>query len=99
MVLLSGNVTIEVPGRSEPLRVATFSAGMVLGELAFLDGSARSARAVAVDACKLFCLPRDRFDEWARLYPADAQILLGNLAAQISLRLRFTTSQLIAFNP
>ncbi|MFN3929931.1 MAG: hypothetical protein ACK4OK_09900, partial [Thermoflexus sp.] len=45
------NVTIEVPGRSEPLRVATFSAGMVLGELAFLDGSARSARAVAVDAC------------------------------------------------
>ncbi|RZJ25408.1 MAG: cyclic nucleotide-binding domain-containing protein [Haliea sp.] len=99
MVLLSGNVTIEVPGRSEPLRVATFSAGMVLGELAFLDGSARSARAVAVDACKLFCLPRERFDAWAKLYPADAQILLGNLAAQISLRLRFTTSQLIAFNP
>lgn len=99
IALLSGSVTAEIPGRAEAVRVATFGPGMVLGELAFLDGSARSARAVAIEDCRLFCLPRAGFDAWAKEYPADAQTLLTTLAAQMSLRLRFTTAQLIAFNP
>lgn len=99
VALLAGAVTVEVPGRAEPLRVATFGPGMVLGELAFLDGSARSARAVAIEECRLFCLTRSGFDAWAQDHPADARLLLTNLAAQMSMRLRFTTAQLIAFNP
>lgn len=99
IALLSGAVTVEVPGRADALRVATFGPGMVLGELAFLDGSARSARAVAVDETRLFCLTRDGFEVWAQDHPADARLLLTNLAAQMSMRLRFTTAQLIAINP
>lgn len=99
MVLLAGTVTLELPGRTEALRVATFGAGMMFGEMAFLDGSARSARAVAVENCRLFCLPRAGFDQWAQHHPNDAQRVLKAVAAQMSRRLRFTTTQLIALNP
>lgn len=99
MALLSGNVSIELEGHDESVRVATFLPGMVFGEMSFLDGSVRSARAVAVTPSVVFCLPRDAFVAWAKLHPQDAQRLLNGLAAQIAQRLRFTTSQLIALNP
>ncbi len=47
----------------------------------------------------MFCLPRDGFVAWAKLYPQDGQRLLNALASQMSQRLRFTTGQLIALNP
>lgn len=99
LIVMAGNVSIEAPGASEVLRVATFGPGMVLGEMAFLDGSPRSAKAAAVNSCQLFLLPRKHFEVWAQNHPADAQLLLGALAGQISHRLRFTTQQLIALNP
>ena len=99
MAVLAGTVSIEVPGVSDALRVATFGPGMAFGEMAFLDGSARSGRAVAVNACMLFSIPREAFAFWAQEYPHDAQILLTSLASQLSHRLRFTTAQLIAVNP
>jgi SulP family sulfate permease len=99
LVVLAGNVSIEATGASEALRVATFSPGMVFGEMAFLDGSPRSARANAVNSCLLFYLTRNGFDQWAGYHPKDAQVLLNALAMQIAHRLRFTTGQLIALNP
>jgi sulfate permease, SulP family len=98
LIILAGNVSIQAPGSraGEPLRVATFGAGMVFGEMAFLDGSARSAKAFAVTTCMLFCLPRVNFASWAQHHPKDAQALLTMLATQLSLRLRTTTGQLIA---
>lgn len=100
MAVLAGTVSIEVPsGTGDMLRVATFGTGMVFGEMAFLDGSARSGRAVAVSASVLYVLPREAFALWAQDHPHDAQMLLNALAAQLSYRLRFTTAQLIAVNP
>jgi SulP family sulfate permease len=99
LVLMAGNVSIEVAGQTEVLRVATFGPGLVFGEMAFLDGSPRSAKATAVNSCQLFLLPRANFDMWAQHHPADALKLLGALAGQISHRLRITTGQLIALNP
>ena len=102
MAVLAGTVSIEVPPvppATEPLRVATFGPGHVFGEMAFLDGSPRSGRAVAVNTSVLFVLPRDAFSRWAQHHPHDAQRLMAALAAQMSHRLRFTTSQLIAVNP
>ncbi len=99
MVVLSGSVTIEVQGVTDVLRVATFTPGMVFGEMAFLDGSARSARAVAAEECVLYSLPRNSFRDWSQLHPDDAQLLLNALAFQMASRLRFTTAQLIALNP
>lgn len=99
MALLSGSVSIEMPAMGKTLRVATFVPGMVFGEMAFLDGSARSARAVALEPSQVFYLPRERFVAWAQKHPQDGQRLLNALAAQMSQRLRFTTAQLIALNP
>jgi sulfate permease, SulP family len=99
MVVLSGSVSIEVQGTTDVLRVATFTAGMVFGEMAFLDGSARSARAVAAEECVLFCLSRHGFRAWSLLHSEDAQLLLNALAFQMASRLRFATAQLIALNP
>ena len=96
---LSGSVSIEMPAMGKTLRVATFVPGMVFGEMAFLDGSARSARAVALEPSQVFYLPRERFVAWAQKHPQDGQRLLNALAAQMSQRLRFTTAQLIALNP
>ncbi len=98
LVVLAGNVSIEVPGGTEPLRVASFGTGMVFGEMAFLDGSARSGKATATSSCQLFLLPRNNFTAWAQQYPHDAQLLLNSIAKQLSHRLRFTTGQLIALN-
>lgn len=100
LVVLAGNVSIEVPAApgSEALRVASFGTGMVFGEMAFLDGSARSGKATATSSCQLFLLPRQNFATWAQQYPHDAQVLLNAVAKQLSHRLRFTTSQLIAVN-
>lgn len=99
LMVLAGNVSIELAGATEPLRVATFGPGMVFGEMAFLDGSARSARAFAVNSCLLFTLTRPGFAAWSEHYPRDAQVLLTALATQLSQRLRATTGQLIALNP
>ncbi len=98
LLLLAGNVSVEAPGAKETLRVATFGPGMVVGEMAFLDGSPRSARAVAVNSCLLFVLSRGAFDHWAQHYPVDARLLLNGLASQLSRRLRVTTGQLIALS-
>jgi len=70
----------------------------VVGEMAFLEGSPRSARAVAVNSCLLFVLSRSAFDHWAQHYPVDARHLLNGLASQLSQRLRVTTGQLIALS-
>lgn len=98
LLVLAGNVSIELPGKTEAVRVATFGPGMVFGEMAFLDGSVRSARATAVSSCLLFVLPRQGFATWAGYHPADAQEFMRALSAQISNRLRATTGQLIAQN-
>ncbi|WP_186510919.1 cyclic nucleotide-binding domain-containing protein [Caenimonas sedimenti] len=100
LVVLAGNVSIEVPAApgSEALRVASFGTGMVFGEMAFLDGTPRSGKATATSSCQLFLLSRNNFATWAQQYPHDAQLLLNNIAKQLSHRLRFTTGQLIAVN-
>ena len=100
LVVLAGSVSIEIPQGAgvEPLRVAGFGTSMVFGEMAFLDGSVRSGKATATNSCQLFLLPRPAFNDWARQYPYDAQVLLIEVAQQLSHRLRFTTSQLITLN-
>jgi MFS superfamily sulfate permease-like transporter len=97
--ILVGSVSMEVQGTGGPLRIATFTAGMIFGEMAFLDGSVRSARAVAAEKSHVFCFNRISFERWAELYPKDANALLGGIAIQLASRMRSTTTQLIALNP
>ena len=79
------------------LRLATVGPGMVFGEMAFLNGSPRSASAGAErGAARLVRLSRAHFDAWAGQHPGAALHLMNNLAQMGARRLAVTTRQLRA---
>ena len=96
-IVLSGSVSLQVPREMgmRALRIATFSPGMVFGEMAFLDYAPRSATALVQEAGKVFCISRDAFDTWAQLRSDAARTVLQTLVLQLSMRMRSTTTQLI----
>ena len=72
-------------------RVASFSAGTVLGELALLDHAPRSATVLADEELACFVLTEASFHELKASHPAIAINLLSNLAREVSGRLRRAT--------
>jgi glutaminase len=88
-VLTSGNVEVRLRidgNRSQRLDV--FSAGMSFGELAFLDGSPRSADIVAVAPVKSRVINRPFFDELGEKHPLLKAKILNQIALQLCDRLR-----------
>jgi glutaminase len=88
-VLTSGNVEVRLridSNRSQRLDV--FSAGMSFGELAFLDGSPRSADIVAVAPVKCRVIKRPFFDELGEKHPLLKAKILNQIALQLCDRLR-----------
>ena len=84
-IVSSGSVKILVTPEdgSEPAILTVVGPGGFFGELALLDGAARSATAVAVERVETLVLRRDAFDH---LVDDDAGIrraLLGALASEI----------------
>jgi SulP family sulfate permease len=98
LVVQSGRVTLSTRWPpSAGLRLATVGQGMAFGEMAFLNGDPRTACAGAEsDVVIVGRLGRARFDAWARAHPADALILMRNLAVIGTRRLGATTRQLRA---
>jgi CRP/FNR family transcriptional regulator, cyclic AMP receptor protein len=84
-VVSSGSVKIMVTPEdgSEPAILAMIGPGGFFGELALLDGGARSATAVAVDAVETFVLRRPAFEGLVDEEPAIRRALLTALAAEI----------------
>jgi glutaminase len=88
-VLTSGSVEVRLRlegNRSQRLDV--FSAGMSFGELAFLDGSPRSADIVAVAPVKCRVINRPFFDELGEKHPLLKAKILNQIALQLCDRLR-----------
>ena len=81
-IVSSGSVKIMVDPEdgSEPAILTTVGAGGFFGELALLDGRARSATAVAVDRVETLVLRRDAFDRLIDEEPAISRALLAALA-------------------
>ena len=77
-IVASGQVKITIPpgDGSEPAILTTIGPGGFFGELALLDGAARSATAVAVDAVETQVLRRDAFDRLVDEQPALRRALL-----------------------
>jgi len=92
-----GTVRIMLPlsGRT-PYHLATFSRGDFFGEMAFLDGNARSADALAVGDTEVFTLSRARFDELTQHHKNLAINLLESLARALAARMRHTDRELSA---
>jgi MFS superfamily sulfate permease-like transporter/CRP-like cAMP-binding protein len=93
-VLTRGSITVEAgsgPAHRRQ-RFVSFSAGLMLGETAMLDGGGRSAGATADAQAELYQLTQQGLDAIGREQPALASQLYRNIAIHLSGRLRRATS-------
>jgi len=88
----SGLVSVHLEDGTGVLhRLAAFTPGTVIGEIAFLEGGARSATALAEVESEVLSLSRKQFEHLEAERPDLARILIANVAQEIARRLRITT--------
>jgi len=94
-LIRSGAVRIMLPiSAKQSHHLGTFSRGAFFGEMAFLDGAARSADAIAFSDTELYQLSRKTFDIFADEHKKLALALMAGLARVLSSRLRYTDAEL-----
>ena len=94
-----GAVSVLVPAEaSAHRRLATFSAGMVFGEMAVIDRAPRSARIVADTEVECDVLSLDDFEKLSTSHPGVKIKLLENLCLCLSQRLRKANRKLSVFD-
>ncbi|MBM4363354.1 MAG: cyclic nucleotide-binding domain-containing protein, partial [Deltaproteobacteria bacterium] len=97
LLVRRGRVRVFLPlALGDQLHLATFAQGDSLGEIAFLERSTRTARAVALEPTELFALSRRRFDEVSRGDPAAGAQIFARLARVLAARLRRTDAEVRA---
>ena len=97
-ILVRGSVSILVStaGQGGSIRIGRYAAGTSLGEIAFLQGSRRTASIVADEPLECFGLTRSAFNALTREDPAMAALLYQNLAQILAERLVVATDQVRA---
>ena len=78
------------------IHLSTFGRGNFFGEMAFLDGAARSANAIAHNDVELFVLSRMNFDQLANEHKMVALNLLEAIASALAARLRYANAEMRA---
>jgi SulP family sulfate permease len=92
-----GEVRIELPlDGAHNHHIGTFGRGAFFGEMAFLDGAARSADAIAFTDTDLYVLSRLTFEKLADEHKKIALKLLEGLASVLAGRLRFANAEMRA---
>lgn len=76
--------------------ISTFGKGAFFGEMSFLDGKPRSARAVAYTDTELYGLSRESFERLSEEHKKVALSLLDGLARVLAGRLRFANAEIHA---
>jgi len=96
-LIRKGTVRIMLPLASGKARhLSSFGRGDFFGEMAFLDGDARSADAIAFNDVELFVISRKTFDAIAEEHKKVALNLMEGLASVLASRLRYTNVELQA---
>ena len=96
-VSASGVIDIRLPLRhGNRKRVASFSPGVIVGEMAFLEGLPRSAEGYVNAPTLMWELKRERFNDLAAAHPTISHKIMLNLSRGLSERLRRTTENLRA---
>ena len=90
----TGRVEILVGDPAQAVKVAELSAGDVLGELALLDGSPRSAAARAVTDVSLFRIDQGEFDYLRRNMRPAAYKVIRSISFALCDRLRDTNARM-----
>ena len=83
---MRGQIDICLDEGARP--VASVGNGQIFGELAFLDGAARVALAVASQASILLVVQRSAFNEVVQREPHLGMVVMKNVAMDLSNKLR-----------
>jgi len=96
--LVKGLVSVRIllPQSERYKRLITYSAGVIFGEMAFLDGSPRSAGVWSDEDAETFVLSPAEFNALQEESPQTAIKLIRNIALEISERLRLRTNEVRA---
>ncbi|WP_293865738.1 SulP family inorganic anion transporter [uncultured Alsobacter sp.] len=97
-ILVQGSVSIRVTAGEarDAIRVGSFAAGTTVGEIAFLQGSRRTASIVADEPLACFSLSRAAFERMSQEDPLIAALFYRNVAGVLAERLAVTTDQVRA---
>jgi len=96
-IVRRGKVRIVMPSQAgHSHHLATFGRGDFFGDMAFVERSARSADAFAVEDTDLYVLSRTRFNEAVYRQPILGIRLFARIALTLSSRLRQTDKELWA---
>jgi SulP family sulfate permease len=87
-VLTEGSISIVAAGLAERQRFVTFPPGMMFGETAMLDGSGRTAAAIADRETVVHQLDKAAFEHLSVTDPKLGQRLALNIAVHLAKRLR-----------
>lgn len=85
-VIMRGQIDIVLEENATP--IASMGNGQIFGELAFLDGAARVAMAVASQASILLVMQRSAFNNLVQREPHLGMVVMRNIAIELSNRLR-----------
>lgn len=96
-MLAKGRVSVFVGSESSRRRLATFSPGMIFGEMSLIDRSPRSATIEADSAVQCRLLTIGAFDQLGEKHPAIKIKLLENLSRGLSRKLRKANLELSVF--
>jgi CRP-like cAMP-binding protein len=89
-VIESGDIKVVTSApNGQELVLDVVGAGDLLGELSALDGSARSATAIALTDCEIVSIPVDRFLSYLQEHPTS----MGALLAVVVRRLRLSNQR------
>lgn len=92
-VIRSGHVQVVTPGES-PIILAEVKPGEVIGELAILDETPRSASALTAEKTKTMAIFKGDFDAFMLSEPVIAAKIYRRLAITIGARLKATNALL-----
>lgn len=96
-LIRKGDVRIALPiCNTQSYHISTFGQGNFFGEMAFLDGAARSADAIAEGDTELYALSRAEFDKFAEEHKKISLRFMEGIASVLAGRLRFTNAELRA---
>lgn len=89
-IVTRGHVDLCLDGSPRP--VATVSSGQIFGELAFLDGSPRAARAISRQPTVMLVIERSEFVQLSQREPHLGLMVIQNIAEDLSTKLRRATT-------
>jgi glutaminase len=93
-LITRGVIAVHVDDGPGERRVASFSAGTMVGGMAFIDGGPRSATLVAEGAVECASLEKADFEGLAVAHPQLYARLLRNIAVSLAMKLRLANEHL-----